>query len=142
MSYLNEKVFEAHLVKACQLTTNKAMEKAIFQSQGKYKAKELARLGHPYSARNAGGWVPYNDPAKINMQSYNFVLSWRKNDPKRRGDEINSSVFNEAEYADILAKGKNTTIPRPLIQRIMPVVDYWFLRNVLNGFRDAITSMR
>lgn len=127
-------------IKGAELRTiNRAMLQARKLSSGKYKAWRLAKLGHPYSVRNSGGWVPYNDPAYINIQSGNFYWSWLRKPPVLKGGNIESEITNTAEYADKLALGiSGLTIRRPLIARVRTTVDYWRMRELAKGIRNAI----
>lgn len=143
MTYLSSKIFLDHIMRAELLTINKAMEKALFQSSGKYKAHKLAKMGHPYSERKGGANVPYSDPARINVQSGDFSLAWQREKPVFTGSTIRSRITNPSRYANRLALGiKGKTIPRPLIPKIMPVVEYWRIRNLMIGIRDAIQASR
>ncbi len=129
------------LISGQRMATNRVMMKAYKRSAGKYKASTLTKKGHPYSTRNAGGWIPYSDPGIINLQSTEFYFSWRKQDPMLKGNEIVSSVYNVSPYADVLAKGKKSTIPRPLIKGLMPTAEYWQKWWLIRSMKDAINSL-
>lgn len=119
--------------------TNRVMLKAFQKSSGKYKASALAKFGHPYSTRNVGGWVPYGDLGKINVQSGNFYLHWKKQSPFLRGDSIISAIYNDADYADQLATGKKSTQARPLIQGLLSTAEYWQRFHLVRSLKDGIT---
>lgn len=137
-NYLDPNLFIGELIKGQQEVTNRVMSKALQRSSGKYKAKKLKDLGHPYSTRNFGGWVPYMDPGIINVQSGAFYFHWKQVSPYHKGDFILSSVYNDDFKADVLAKGKDTTIPRPLIEGLLPVAEYWQRWWAIRSIKNAI----
>jgi hypothetical protein len=120
-----------------------AMRRAIHWSSGTFSKERLAKLGHPYSVRNANGWVPYNTTAKINMQSRRFISSWKFPFPRMHGDSITGSVFNTVYYRKDLEEGiPNLTKPRPLMKKVVQGLDVQFERRIVVAFRNAIQKMR
>lgn len=142
-------------------TVNHGLLKALHYSSGQFRSRTLAKLGHPYREKNIGlmtGYryttkghrvklknskmqaaVPYGDPAMINIQSQTFVKSWVRHMPRIAGNNIVSGFTNTAPYADSLAKGiPGLTMPRPLMDRVIPVVEYWRIKNLARGIRNAI----
>lgn len=142
MSILNVNDFLSPLMKAEGDTSRRAIMKALRQSSGKYRASALAKKGHPYSTRNAGGWIPYGDPGMINVQSGEFYLHWKMIPVVHKGNSINSGIANDSDYADQLAKGKKTTIARPLIQKVMPIVEFYRMRNLTRAIRDSLSRYK
>lgn len=151
-TYIDADVFLQYLKDAEEKTIKLATRKALLLSSGKFKAKRLAKLGHPYAVRNAGKMsvlrpgrldVPYGDPAKINIQTGEFYLSWKWSAAKVNGDSLVSFVTNDAPYADKLEKGiPGLTIPRPLIEKLIPIVTFHRERNLMIALRDAIRSQK
>jgi hypothetical protein len=137
-------MFLNELRHAEQLTLNHANMRALFQSSGKYKAKKLARFNppHPYAARWGGVKVPYGDPARINVQTGKFYMAWRQQRTRLQGNSLVSVLENPSTYSNRLALGiTDKTIPRPLIPRIMPNVQFHRERNLMKGLRNAINKM-
>jgi hypothetical protein len=141
MSYIDEKYFLGFIRDAERKTNARIMGKALKLSSGKYKAKTLAKLGHPYAERHKGAVaIPYNDPAKINQQSGKFYLWWRRYEPILSGSSLVSGVTNLAPYSKFLASGKPTTIPRPTIQALIPTAEYWRPVYIMRAIRNAIQA--
>jgi hypothetical protein len=142
MDQINVTKVELALINAEKETNNYAMRKFLDRSQGKYSYKALAKRGHPYNSTHPFplDMIPYKDSGIINMQSRNFVLSWKKNDPYRKGDSIVSRTYNDAPYADDLLNGiPGLTIPRPLMDKALPNVAYFRNRNLSVGIRNALS---
>ena len=131
----------AAIVQGERETLFTAMRWALKYSSGKYKRKALAKMGHPYSVR-ASGRPPYGDEAMINVQSGEFYLSWKKDDPKLNGDSIESNLQNTSPYAKKLAGGiKGLTVARPLMDRVIMKATYWRPRNIAKAVKNAIMKM-
>jgi hypothetical protein len=134
------KIREA-IERAEERTLKRGMSRALEFSSGKKSRKQLAKLGHPYAVRNMGKLepgkphrmnVPYGDPAKINVQSGTFYLSWVIEKPKTNGDAMNSAIKNIAPYASRLEKGiPGLTMPRPIMEKVIQSVEYWRERNII-----------
>jgi hypothetical protein len=142
------KIREA-IERADERTLKRGMHKALQFSSGKKSYRDLRRLGHPYSVRNLGKLepgkphrmaVPYGDPAKINVQSGTFYLSWTIEKPKINGDSMDSAIKNIAPYASRLEKGiPGLTMPRPIMAKVYDSVMYWRERNIIAEIGKALS---
>jgi hypothetical protein len=75
----------------------------------------------------------------INKQSGLFALSWKHTYPVAKGDSIMSKSYNDAPYADDLFSGiPGLTRARPLIDKVLPNVEYFRDINLSKGIRDGL----
>lgn len=87
-------------------------EKARLLSSGPYSLQDLRRMGHPYAQRDPRPPLP---AGIINVQSGEFISSWRRDGPRREGDDLVSVVYNvDDPVATWLEEGTIKMIARPL----------------------------
>lgn len=142
MQYLNGTKFISAIKRAEKETLRRTKAKAIWWSAGRWSYAKLTKFGHPYSARRRPLWYPYDDPAKINVQSGLFISSWKIKNGTMDGNTLQTTLINIAPYSGKLEKGiRGLTVNRPLLMRLIPTVEYWRDRNLSIGVVNALRQI-
>jgi hypothetical protein len=102
-------------------------------SSGRFSAKTLRQMGHPYAKRHGrssasgrfqkhAAGIPYGDPGIINRQTDDFKDGWRVTRARlsEGKDEIDGGITNISSHAKFLFSpgGTKRMIARPILRKL------------------------
>lgn len=134
------RVLDDELRDAAAALGDEALEWARRYSSGMLSGADLRRMGHPYARRH--GQVRGADPATVNFQSGQFLLSWEQEGPRPLpGGGWEALVWNRDPKAAWLEHGTRTMLPRLLPEAVLARLEPRALAAVERAIERAVEAM-